>query len=141
MAKRFGICKRLGVGDDLDPYRAAILDVLDPDTQGPAFEVVAAFEGTPGGSDVCVFVASGKRFSLVAGNADIDLFPEATRGVALAGIGTAARAAMQSAIATRTGDASWVALSLSMGEVVERLVQDVPGYEAVSIDDFDVIDP
>lgn len=140
MAKRFGICARIGAGDDLDPYRAAILDVLDPDTGGPAFEVVAAVSSAQG-ADWCAFVASGKRFSLASGNQDVDLFPEATRGLALSGMGAADVVSMRTAINARTGDSSWTALSLPMGEIMERLVQSIPGYEAVSIDDFDVIDP
>lgn len=78
--KRYCVCKI--IGDGVTPEtarRAAIDDVLDPDTGLRAFNFTTLPWKTTNGLpdlDWCLVIAAGKDFKLLDGNADVDVLPD-----------------------------------------------------------------
>lgn len=133
MSDRLLLCKVYGNGDPDAPltpttgvYRAAIADIIDPDTGTKAF-VVNAPIGTPGGvlaNPWVVAVARGTRWDVIKGNADI--VEIATQGLRTARIGAlpvAARTAMLAKATAEGFNISALDGESSIAELVTTLVK------------------
>lgn len=128
MAKRFYVCRIIGDGTPFGgsgPYRAAIEDVVDPQTGFQAFSLNTIISSDPNTGEPllpwCLVIADGARHSLVNGNPDIDPLPVFALDAKVSSMHTPTRNAMGAAMQARGINTAFVGTADGYRDVINGL--------------------